>query len=92
MLGNSPDFIDGPFLSKPCMMNPEGTCHMVRVSDDTAVSCCHHPLRIKAGHGPKEAMKAKAILAPADNDACVRQTCWMFFFPKKIKMIKIWMG
>lgn len=24
--------------------------------------------RIKAGHGPKEAMKAKAILAPADND------------------------
>lgn len=25
-------------------------------------------LRIKAGKGPKEAMKAKAILAPADND------------------------
>lgn len=24
--------------------------------------------RIKSGHGPREAMKAKAILAPADND------------------------
>lgn len=43
-------------------------CADLDKSKDGEVSYAEFAAWIKAGHGPKEAMKAKAILAPADND------------------------
>lgn len=43
-------------------------CADLDKSKDGEVSYAEFAAWIKSGHGPREAMKAKAILAPADND------------------------